>query len=60
MIVREFTLKTSRKQYTCKVCSKPIRKGVEYMRHYTQGDRYAVVMHEKCHDTQLMKEVFVR
>ena len=60
MIVREFTTKTSRKEYTCNVCEKPIRKGVEYMRYYNQGDRYAVVMHEKCHDIQLMKEVFAR
>ena len=57
-IVREFISKTSRKKYTCVVCKKQIDKGVEYKRFYQRGDREAVVMHEICHDAQLMREVF--
>ena len=58
LIVRQFRSITSRKEYVCKVCHKKIQKGILYLRHYTQGERHAVVMHEDCHDKQLMFEVF--
>ena len=58
LIVKGFEQKTSRKEYKCPVCKEVIVYGIEYMRHYTRGDRSAVCMHIKCHERQLMFEVF--
>ena len=60
MILREFSDQKARRAYLCVVCHKPIKKGMDYKRHYTQGASHAIVMHSECHDVQLMKEVFTQ
>jgi hypothetical protein len=61
MILKEFDIQKSRKVYTCNVCSKDIKKGTDYGRHYSSGGigHYSdtIYVHEKCYEKQLKKEV---
>ena len=55
-ILKDFTLQSSRKEYSCDICNKTIECGTLYRRYYRQGSSSADVCHTKCYNKQLKQE----